>query len=220
MKSFWSKDPSVLLNDLASFYPTSIQSRAEKLNSLVRLSFYISIILSIYHSNPKFMYILIFILLITLLIYTETNTTENFTESCTRPSIANPLMNFTMGEFLNTTSEGDIIDRNPSCSNSIPKIKQEIDESFNNNLYKDVGDLFGKNNSQRQFYTMPNTNLVNDRDSFSNWLYGNKDDTTCKDQWNSNGTNCSRLNYEPLQSNRMDFPEYIHTKESGKIKLM
>ena len=48
--------------------------------------------------------------------------------------------------------------------------------------------------SQRQFFTMPWTEIVNDRDSFQKWLYLSPE--TCK----QNQENC--LNYEDLRSKR------------------
>ena len=43
---------------------------------------------------------------------------------------------------------------------------------FNEDLYRDVNDIFGKNNSQRQFYTVPGESGFNDQHSFGQWLYG------------------------------------------------
>ena len=44
---------------------------------------------------------------------------------------------------------------------------------------QDVDDLFGRYNSQRQFYTMPSTTVPNDQKSFAEWLY--KTPETCKE---------------------------------------
>ena len=44
-----------------------------------------------------------------------------------------------------------------------PNLNKLIDEKFNYNLYKDVSDIFDKNNSQRQFYTTPVTTIPNDQ---------------------------------------------------------
>jgi hypothetical protein len=50
-------------------------------------------------------------------------------------------------------------------------VKKEIKDNFNFNLYKNVEDLWEKKNSQRQFYTLPNTILPNNQKEFANWLY-------------------------------------------------
>ena len=41
-------------------------------------------------------------------------------------------------------------------------LQNTINNHFNTNLYQDVGDIWNKNNSQRQFYTMPNTKIPNE----------------------------------------------------------
>ena len=56
---------------------------------------------------------------------------------------------------------------------------EDIKEKFNVNLYRDVSDLYGKNNSQRQYYTMPNTQIPNKQREFAELLY--KTDKTCKE---------------------------------------
>ena len=65
-------------------------------------------------------------------------------------------------------------------------IREDINHSFNYNLYKDVSDVFDRNNSQRQFVTNPATTIPNDQGKFANWLYGVP--KTCKE---GNYSNCA-----------------------------
>ena len=55
---FWFDNLSILYqqNRLIEFFPMQEQTLNEKLNSIVRLSFYCSIILSFYHENNKYFY--------------------------------------------------------------------------------------------------------------------------------------------------------------------
>ena len=50
---------------------------------------------------------------------------------------------------------------------------------YNEGLYEDNFDIFGKKHSARQFYTMPVNSIVNDQGSFANWCYGRP--PTCKE---------------------------------------
>ena len=50
----------------------------------------------------------------------------------------------------------------------------------------DVNDVFAKHNSQRQFYTMPVTDICNDQTNFAKWLYLTP--PSCKE---GNGLQCS-----------------------------
>ena len=60
----------------------------------------------------------------------------------------------------------------------------------NDSLFRDVNDLFGKNNSQRQFYTVPGNSIPNDQDTFAKWLYATP--KTCKE---GNGLQCAANMY-------------------------
>jgi hypothetical protein len=72
-------------------------------------------------------------------------------------------------------------------------LKEEIEDKFGYNLYRDVGDLYGKSNSQRQYYTMPSTTFANEQGKFAQWLYGGP--PTCKE---GNGDQCVANNHTRL----------------------
>jgi hypothetical protein len=198
---FWYDDISIIwkIDRLIEFFPTKDQTLEERLNSIVRLSLYSSIILFYYHSNSKYLSILVAGLLFTYFVYKnrseigirETDKSKLTSKSlesleklenqeCTVPTLDNPFMNVTMKDYTNVDSKtGKLIDRPQACDIKDPKIKLQMDNMFNNNLYRDVNDLFGKFNSQRQFYTMPSTTIPSDRESFQKWLYLNP--KTCKE---------------------------------------
>ena len=48
---------------------------------------------------------------------------------------------------------------------------EKVEKDFNYNLYRDVSDLYNKNNSQRQYYTAPSTTIPNKQTEFAKWLY-------------------------------------------------
>lgn len=111
-----------------------------------------------------------------------------YNKNCVKPTKDNPFMNFTVNQYL------DNPERPPACDGLNDNVvANDMERNFNYNLYKDVGDVFGKNNSQRQFYTTPYTTASNDQGAFANWLY--KVGPTCKE-----GNECYR--YEDLRSNR------------------
>lgn len=86
---------------------------------------------------------------------------EGVKETCTKPTKDNPFMNYMISDYK------DEPNKLKACTN----VEKEIDDNFNHNLYKDIDDLFEKKNSQRQFYTMPNTQNPNDQKAFAEWLY-------------------------------------------------
>jgi len=284
---------------LTEFFPTKNQSNSERINSIVRLSLYASIVLSIYHSNFKYSAIFIFFLFFTFVIYKhhpEINTKlkevnkinlstqqlaqleaerlaalpennsylNNFTPSlglnasknklgtlvsadgktvqnvgikaindssiehfegerrgeqdrpgltgkCTSPTLDNSFMNVTMKDYMNFDSDGSIVDRPPACDPSDPTVKNEIETNFNNNLFRDVNDVFGRSNSQRQFFTMPWTQIPNRADEFARWLYLSP--ATCKE----NSDNC--LNYEDIRGKPYIYPNQFRNPNSAGARL-
>lgn len=242
----WINDFNILLKPerAMEFFPLKEHTQEERLNAIVRLSLYISIVLFLYYSNAKYLGIFVFSLCFTYIIYKhhpelnlnlnesksksiqqqvqekavesrkeeESNPklnnftpfygTENLeneirgesSDMCTKPTIDNPFMNATMKDYMNFDSNGFIVDRPPACDPSDPDIKKMIDDSFNNNLYKDVSDVFGKMSSQRNYFTMPWTTIPNKQDEVARWLYLSP--KTCKEDQD----NC--LQYEDLRSKR------------------
>lgn len=197
--AIWYKDVSILFNKdrLAEFFPSSDQSLEERLNAITRLGIYIAILLAAYHRETNYLYIGIFVCIGTYFIYSTlpdtfaNNSIESLTNDCTEPTIDNPFMNATMKDYMNIDESGKIVDRPQACDMNDPDVKLKADEYFDNNLYKNIDDVFGKMNSQRQFYSMPSTTIPNKQDEFANWLY--KTPPTCKED-----QNC--LRYEDLRS--------------------
>lgn len=203
---FWANDFSILFSPerLHEFFPHEKMSTDEKLNAIVRLSLYLSVILSLYHSDQSYFLIFVSGLALTYFLFSfyekpvnkgELQNKENkeniekLTNACTRPSEDNPFMNFTMYDRITENS-----DKLPACNIEDPEIKKEMEQYFDNNLYKDVSDVFNKRNSQRQFFTMPSTTVVNDQEGFAKWLYNSPQ--TCKE----NSEFC--LKYEDLRAKR------------------
>lgn len=114
-----------------------------------------------------------------------TNKTD-VTFSCRKPTKDNPFMNPPISDF-----NKDV----PSACNSDDKdISDKIVKSFNSDLYMDIDDVFDKQNSQRQFYTVPNTGIPNNQIEFAKWLYLSP--VTCKEDQEQ----C--LRYEDLRFKR------------------
>lgn len=81
---------------------------------------------------------------------------------CIRPSINNPLMN-----PLTAT------DTDP-CNITDPDIAAEVKQTFYNDIYRDVDDIYQRKNSERQFYAIPKRYDFADQEIFSKWLFNNQ----------------------------------------------
>ncbi len=172
--SFWLNDINVLLNNYTDFYPKQNMSKIEKANSLMRLAIYYSFLLIVFNLDSSWLSISFLLFCISIFI----GTTENFVadnKKCTKPTKDNPYMNFTLGDHINNPNK-------PKACELTDDIRKNELVYFNKNINK--FDLYGKNNNDRNFYTMPSTTLVNDQTGFAKFLYG--DFGKCK----SEGIDC------------------------------
>jgi len=178
----WFKDlPGLITKDnFLHFFPTSDMSYVEQINSIVRFAIYLTLILLLFKNNYKVFYVLIIILLISYAMYiVENQKRENKRERyeklnlaksksqetvCRKPSGSNPFMN---RNILTDDPDKDY----SACDIDNEAIKEDVKSKFDQKLYRSVGDIFENQSSDRQFYTMPNTNLVNDQTAFAEWLY-------------------------------------------------
>jgi len=84
--------------------------------------------------------------------------------SCRKPTKDNPFMNPDITDY----NTGDV----PAACNAYDEdIQDKSKVFFNHDLFRDVDELWEKKNSQRQFYTIPNTRIPNSQVDFAKWLY-------------------------------------------------
>jgi hypothetical protein len=180
---FWYENPFIIFRKdrLIEFFPHNDMTLYEKLNAMLRFSIYFIILNVLFKKNINNIIVFpIIIGLLTLYLYkidTPTNK-SNFTitdneENCEEPTDENPFMNVLISDYTENPN------KKQACNVNNPNIKRKMKEKFEKNLYIDTIDLWDRNNSQREYYTMPNTTIPNDQVNFANWLY--KLPTTCKE---------------------------------------
>jgi len=99
----------------------------------------------------------------------------------TEPTPANPFMNILLTDLKEPNKW-----RPPVVTAFDPQSKQQLDDFFRIQWFSDPTDVFGKNQGQRQFYTMPSNSIPSDRKSYQEWLY-KVPGKTCKE---GNGAAC------------------------------
>jgi len=104
---------------------------------------------------------------------------NNDSEGCKLPTKENPFMNPTFKDY----EDGNLTKACNSYDNSV--IRSMENEYLTGGLYKDQFDIFNKEHSQREFYTMPVNSIINDSIKFAEWCY--KTPPTCKQ---GNGIQC------------------------------
>jgi hypothetical protein len=171
MTESWTMKPSVLFakENLSHFIPSSEMTFVEKINAITRFSIYAAIILFLLHGDLFIFFVPIIGMLFIYFVISQSQHMESLKEdfgnvkknAYTEPSNDNPFMNSLPFDNPNR------LKAHPPTTST----KAKIEKSFDFNLYKDVTDVYGNNNSQRQYYTMPSTTTPNAQDEFASWLY-------------------------------------------------
>ena len=109
----------------------------------------------------------------------------------TKSTSRNPFMNILVDELKYNPR------RPPAQDINDPLVKTQLDDFFRVQWSSDPTDVFGRAQSQREFYTVPSTSIPNDVDSYQNWLY-RIPGKTCKE---GGREACVTYNNSPLVSN-------------------
>lgn len=115
---------------------------------------------------------------------------NNLNFECKKPTVNNPFMNIQLHDFDNNQHV-------EACNAEDDEINKDINHSFNTKLFMNIDDTFSRTNSQRQFFTTPNTRIPNNQSEFANWLY--KMPETCKE----NNEKC--LRYDDIRYNMINY---------------
>lgn len=99
--------------------------------------------------------------------------------TCRKPTADNPFANIVFADYLDAANIPE------PCNTDDENIKNEMSNLYNSTIYRNYDDVFERENSQRNFYTMPITSVPNKQTEFANWLY--KTPPTCKE----NSNNCT-----------------------------
>ena len=183
MSGYWYENPAVLLENYDQIVPYKNLSRIEKINRIARFAIYLIFIIIVGKGDSKWLTIPVIILGITCFLGASENfTTDDSTlnpKVCNKPTANNPFMNFTLGDQIEKPFRLD------ACK--YEDAKKEIRKEFRKHTHMDLNDIWGKHFSDRQFYIMPNTRIINDSTGFAKWCYGNNG--KCKSQ----GTDCLKV---------------------------
>jgi hypothetical protein len=179
--SFWLNNPYILLDKKEEFYPNKNMTLIDKANAIARLGIYYGILIIILKLDSKWLAISFILIFLSIFL----GKTENFNsdnKNCTKPTLNNPYMNFTLGDLISNPK------RLGACETT-DKTRDEQIKLFNTNINTgkqivDYNNLYGTNFNDRNFYTMPSTTIINDQNGFANFLFG--DFGKCK----SEGKDC------------------------------
>jgi hypothetical protein len=107
-----------------------------------------------------------------------------------KPTLENPYNNILFSDYTDSSNLAE------PCNIDEKDVK-EMQNLYNSSIYRNIDDVYERENSQRLFYTLPVQTVPNDQTNFANWLY--KTGPSCKE----NSQNC---NY--YQDPSMTSPRY------------
>ena len=191
MERIWYEDPGAAFGTAAAarVLPTGGANLAGQLNSVVRLAVYVSAGLALALSDSRWLFLGVAAALGSVAVNEHYRKrvagASSFLEGaqldlqdgavCARPTTDNPFMNPSVFDF------GHGAERAPACA-ATPEVRSAVERGFNARLWRDAGDVWNKNASQRQFYTVPNTRIPNDQMGFALWRAGSAAGPTCKEK--------------------------------------
>lgn len=165
------QDSSVLFRDGRAFdlAPFAGDTYAAQINSSARFIIYVMALVLSYAIDP-FLLAMVVCAAIFFFVRNQNNSTvqqrriiPEVVPTCQAPTLDNPFGNFLMNEYDERPN------RPPGCDPSM--VKDEIDEQFYHDLYRDATDLYETNNSQRQFFRMPVTEVCNNQRGFAEFCF-------------------------------------------------
>lgn len=160
---FWYSDPSVLFrkDTWYVFVPTATMSVSDALNSVVRFSVYLSVLLFLTTMQPTYLLFIPVVMFVTVLldrIFPEAKKiTERFYVSSytgvdeSRPTTDNPFMNPALTDILDNPAKP------PAADVTRTDVRDEVNQAFaqTSNIYMDTSDVFDIVQAQRNFHTVP-----------------------------------------------------------------
>jgi hypothetical protein len=160
--TFWYTDPSVLFNKDTwyVFVPRPDMTVPDALNSVVRFSVYLAVLLFITTLDPLYLLFVPVVMVATVVLNywfpQAKKISEQFVSSYvgtkeSAPTDDNPFMNAPLTDIL------DNPDRPPAADVTRVDIRDRVNKAFSktSNIYMDTTDVFDLVQSQRNFHTVP-----------------------------------------------------------------
>lgn len=174
----WYEDVPVLARRWKEFFPRPEHTTEERVNALVRLILYATAAAFLYNRELRTVVLGAGAAAVVSLAFGaggrggEGTSRQHLagaplfppgSTECTRPTRENPFANVLLTDLSKPL-------RPPACA--YDAVKAEVRDNFNAGLIRNATDIYERENSQHQYYTMPVTTSIPDTGAFANFLYG------------------------------------------------
>lgn len=184
----WYEDVRVLYQRWKEFFPVPEHTPEERINALVRLTLYSTAATYVYNRQARTIVLGLGVAAVISFVF-GSRSREGFPDgvpggpggaggagagaaaACTQPTRDNPFANALLTDLGKPA-------RAPACA--YDTVRDAVKTNFNDGLFRNATDIYEKENSQHQFYTMPVNNGIPDTGAFANFLYGGM--KSCKEK--------------------------------------
>lgn len=164
----WFENVRDLFNYPKRFWPTRDMTLASQVNALVRAILYSTLVIYAYNRSDRVLLFGMALITLASLGYNGSPFPRSLASlaptRCRKPTAQNPFMNVLVNEYGSESVD-------PPCD--FRDVQDEARKHFNKGLFRNIEDVYEKQNSQREFIPMPNGGLPPDSKEFANFLYGN-----------------------------------------------
>ena len=180
----WFHHPADLFRSdkIFSFWPNASQSIDERINASTRFILYLATILYLIKRDPRILMLAIMVIIV-LYVFDRTTVTSGFSSDCQLPTESNPTGNVLLSDHYDNPQ------RPSACY--YPTVKDQVSKSLNTLFGKQIEwgptrsrgltPEFQQKGFERQFVSMPVTQIPGDQTAFAEWVYGKKFQPLCRD---------------------------------------
>jgi hypothetical protein len=188
----WFNDPTQLFKSdrILSFWPTSQQDPATRINATARFVIYAACIIYLIKRDPRVFALAAMVLFVIFILYKNGmvkhpevrpmhSYDQSYNPSCQRPTFDNPMGNVLLSDYI------DQPNRPPACDYSTVRneVKYHLDDTipYDGGRSRTAMPEFQRNAAARQFVSTSASTIPGDQTGFAEWCYGKKNAPLCRD---------------------------------------
>lgn len=188
----WFNDPTQLFKSdrILSFWPTSQQDPATRINAATRFILYAACIIYLIKRDLRVFALAAMVLFVIFILYKKdmikqpfarpiVSQDQSYNPTCQRPTFDNPMGNVLLSDYI------DQPNRPPACDYST--VRKQVKHYLDDTIPYDAGRSrsampeFQRNAAARQFVTTSASTIPGDQTGFAEWCYGKKNRSMCRD---------------------------------------
>jgi hypothetical protein len=188
----WFNDPTQLFKSdrILSFWPTSQQDSATRINAATRFIIYAACIIYLIKRDVRVFALAAMVLFVLFILHKNGMVNnpvarpmhsydQSYNPSCQRPTFDNPMGNVLLSDYIEQPN------RPPACDYSTVRnqVKYFLDDTipYDGGRSRTAMPEFQRNAASRQFVSTSASTIPGDQTGFAEWCYGKKNAPLCRD---------------------------------------